>query len=232
MRYLALATDYDGTLASHGQVSEQSLAALERVRASGRKLLLVTGRHLPDLRSVFSNLETFDRIVAENGALLYRPNSQQETLLCEPPNQHFLERLEQQKIPFSAGRGVVATWEPHQDTVLHAIHDLGLDLQVIFNKGSVMVLPSGVNKATGMKVALSELHIRPQHVVGIGDAENDHAFLAACGRGVAVANALPALKERADWVTKCPNGQGVLEIVEELLTRDLAGIAPRGKQNQ
>jgi HAD superfamily hydrolase (TIGR01484 family) len=46
MQYLALATDYDGTLAKDGQVSEQTIAALERAMASGRKLLLVTGRML------------------------------------------------------------------------------------------------------------------------------------------------------------------------------------------
>ena len=31
----------------------------------------------------------------------------------------------------------------HQEAVLESIHDLGLELQVIFNKGAVMVLPSG-----------------------------------------------------------------------------------------
>jgi len=37
----------------------------------------------------------------------------------------------------------VATWKPHQDAVLDCIRELGLDLQVIFNKGAVMVLPAG-----------------------------------------------------------------------------------------
>lgn len=227
MRYLALATDYDGTLASDGRASEKSVAALRSVRASERKLLLVTGRHLPDLKSVFPHLELFDRVVAENGALLYRPESREELLLCEPPNPHFTELLEKRKIPISIGRGVVATSEPHQDAVLSAIHDLGLDLQVIFNKGAVMVLPSGVNKATGMKIALDELGIAPERVVGVGDAENDHAFLAACGFGVAVANALPSLKERADFVTTGANGRGTVELIEELLASDFAGRSSR-----
>jgi len=46
MCYLALACDFDGTLATHGQVDERSLLALERLLASGRKLILVTGREL------------------------------------------------------------------------------------------------------------------------------------------------------------------------------------------
>lgn len=53
MRYLALACDYDGTLAADGHVQEETVAALERLLASGRKLILVTGRQLEDLLSVF-----------------------------------------------------------------------------------------------------------------------------------------------------------------------------------
>jgi hydroxymethylpyrimidine pyrophosphatase-like HAD family hydrolase len=231
MRYVALATDYDGTLASHGTVAEETLAVLRRVLASGRKLVLVTGRHLPDLRNVFPQLDLFQSVVAENGALLYRPDSRQERLLAEPPPEAFLQSLRDRDVPFSAGRGIVATWEPHEDKVLKTIHDLGLELQVIFNKGAVMVLPSGVNKGTGLKAALDELCISLHNVVGLGDAENDHALLAACECGVAVANALPLLRERADVVTQGRNGEGVREVAEELLASDLAEFDAKLKRH-
>jgi len=124
--------------------------------------------------------------------------------------------------PSLLGRGILASWEPNQTEVLQATHDLGLDLQVIFNKGAVMVLPSGINKASGLKAALDELSLSFHNVVGIGDAENDHAFLAVCECGVAVANALPALKDRADIVTAGDHGAGVIEIANQLLDDDLA----------
>ena len=73
MRYLALACDYDGTIALDGVVDAPTLAALERLRASGRKLLLVTGRELDDLCRVFPHITLFDLVVAENGALVYWP---------------------------------------------------------------------------------------------------------------------------------------------------------------
>ena len=222
MRYAVLATDYDGTLATQGHVDAPTLAALEKVRQSGRKLILVSGRHLPDLHSVFSRLDLFDRAVLENGALLYTPETKQERLLCEPPPRNLQEALRKRSVPFSAGRGILATWEPNQTAVLEAIHDLGLDLQVIFNKGAVMVLPSGINKASGLKAALNELSLSFHNVVGIGDAENDHAFLAVCECGVAVANALPSLKDRADIVTAGDHGAGVVEIANQLLDDDLA----------
>jgi hydroxymethylpyrimidine pyrophosphatase-like HAD family hydrolase len=38
-------------------------------------------------------------------------------------------------------------------------------------------------------------------VVGIGDAENDHALLQMCGCSVAVANALDSVAAEADLVT-------------------------------
>jgi HAD superfamily hydrolase (TIGR01484 family) len=85
------------------------------------------------------------------------------------------------------GEVIVATFEPHEKTVLEVIRDLGLELQVIFNKGSVMVLPPGVNKASGLEAALREMGASPHNTVGVGDAENDHAFLRLCEVSVAVA---------------------------------------------
>ena len=85
-----------------------------------------------------------------------------------------------------------------------------------------MVLPSGVNKATGLKAALDDMGFSAHNVVGFGDAENDHAFLAKCECSVAVANALETLKDRADIVTQASHGEGVKEIAEQLLKDDLA----------
>jgi HAD superfamily hydrolase (TIGR01484 family) len=228
MRYHALACDYDGTIASHGQVPPHVVDGLERVRKSGRKLVLVTGRQVDDLLRVFPEVAVFDSVVAENGGVLYDPSTRQHTVLAEAPPPDFDRRLAERGVtPLSRGHVIVATWEPHEKTVLETIHELGLELQVIFNKGAVMVLPSGVNKATGLGHALRALRLSPRNAVGAGDAENDHAFLAVCECSVAVANALPSLKDRADVVTRGERGDGVLEIIEGLLGSDLAELAPR-----
>ncbi|WP_250125190.1 HAD family hydrolase [Chroococcidiopsis sp. CCMEE 29] len=228
MRYLALATDYDGTLAKDGQVDRTTLAALERLRDSGRRLILVTGRQLEDLLQVFPHVNLFDRIVAENGALLYQPARQEEKLLGDRPSEEFIKLLREKGVdPLSVGRVIVATWEPHKTTVVEAIRDLGLELQVIFNKGAVMVLPSGLNKAVGLNAALSELGLSPHNTVGVGDAENDRAFLDLCKCSVAVANALPIVKERADFVTNGNRGAGVTELIDQLITSDLDELEPQ-----
>jgi hydroxymethylpyrimidine pyrophosphatase-like HAD family hydrolase len=222
MKYLVLATDYDGTLASHGEVYPDTIDALRRVKASGRRLVLVSGRHLEDLKSVFPHTDLFDCLVLENGALLYYPSRHEERTLCEAPSEAFLAALREMNVPFETGRCIVATRVPHHTAVLDVIRELALDLQVIFNKGAVMVLPSGVNKATGLHSALHSFHLSLHNTVGIGDAENDHALLSACKLGVAVANAVEPLKKRAQVVTRSPKGAGVIEIIDQLLEDDLA----------
>jgi hydroxymethylpyrimidine pyrophosphatase-like HAD family hydrolase len=232
MRYLALATDYDSTLATDSRVNKTTVAALERVLASGRKLILVTGRELEDLQSVCPHLDLFEWVVAENGALLYRPSDHTEKTLGAAPPEKFIRELDRHGVrPLGVGRVIVATREPHEKAVLEVIHDLGLELQVIFNKGAVMVLPSGVNKATGLAAALKELGLSPHNVVGVGDAENDHAFLTFCECSVAVANALPQVKETADFVTKGHHGAGVIELIGRLVEEDLRAWDERLKRH-
>lgn len=222
MRFQALATDYDGTLATHGKVTDETLNALQRLADSGRKLLLVTGREVPDLKRVFPQMSVFDCVVAENGALFYEPATGREKLLCGPAPQSLVTRLHAEKVPISVGHAIVATTETYQERVRQAIAQTGLSLHVIFNKGSVMVLPAGVNKASGLLRALDSMGLRPENVVGVGDAENDSDFLGVCGCAVAVSNALPALKLRADLLTAGDHGSGVVELIDQLLADDLA----------
>src|SRR5262245_19207007 len=119
MRYLALACDYDGTLAHHGRIDAHTAAALEPLLASGRKLLMVTGRELEDLLAHQPPIELFDWVVAENGALLYKPSTRETKPLADPPSEKFLDALKRRRLgPVSAGRAIVATWEPHEKAVL------------------------------------------------------------------------------------------------------------------
>jgi HAD superfamily hydrolase (TIGR01484 family) len=227
MYFLALATDYDGTIAHHGSVKPETVAALKQCKEGGRRLILVTGRELPDLKRVFPEFKLFDRVVAENGAVIYDPLTEEERVIAAAPPAIFVERLKERKVqPISVGRSVVATWEPHETTVLEVIRDLGLELQIIFNKGAVMVLPPGMNKGAGLQAALQELDISPHNVVGVGDAENDYSFVRACGCAAAVANALPILKETVDIRLAGDHGDGVIELLERLSREDARILPP------
>ena len=239
MPYLALATDYDGTLATDGIVDDATLVALDRWRNAGRKLILITGRQFDDLLRVFQPIDRFDFVVAENGAFLYNPHTRAERPLAERTPREFIDRLRHRinqtenagSVPeefnklvqdsdlerFGVGRVIVATWTPHETIANELIQDMGLDLQIIMNKGAVMILPTGVDKVFGLEAALTELNLSPETVVGVGDAENDISFLKFCGYAVAVANALPEVKAQMDFVTEGSRGAGVTELIDRLL---------------
>jgi HAD superfamily hydrolase (TIGR01484 family) len=219
MSFLALATDYDGTIAQHGDVTRSTYEALVRWKETGRKLVLVTGRELGDLARVCHFLELFDRLVVENGALVCHSITQEKKILASAPPKPFIDCLRARGVtPLSVGEVIVATLENYKGVVLETIEELGLKWKVILNKGAVMVLPVNVDKTTGLIEALKQLNISPADTVAVGDAENDYAFLGMCGYSAAVGNALASLKKQAHYVTRATHGAGVEELIEKLLT--------------
>ncbi|HLZ88174.1 MAG TPA: HAD-IIB family hydrolase, partial [Puia sp.] len=225
MRYQVLASDYDGTLADQGRVDPATEEKLRQLKATGRRLVLVTGREMKDLVLVFPEYRLFDYIVAENGGLIVDCATGEETPLGPPPDPKFIHRLRQSGVhPLSIGKVIAATWVPYELAVIEAIKDTGSELQVIFNKGAVMILPSGVNKATGLQSLLRSLHLSVHNAVAVGDAENDISLLQAAECAVAVNNALPSVKDMADWVTDERHGAGVAQLIDRLIAGDLAGL--------
>lgn len=92
MRYFALACDYDGTIAHEGVVAPSTIEALQRLKESGRRPILVTGRQLEELLLVFPEFAIFDRIVADNGAVLFLPLREKRRFLpshLRPNSQKF-----------------------------------------------------------------------------------------------------------------------------------------------
>ena len=232
MRYLALALDYDGTAAVDDRLTDSAAAAIERLCVSGRRAVLVTGRRIAELLRVCPNVGLFDLIVAENGAVLYDPKQRDEIPLASPLPASFAERLRQRGVaPLETGSIIVATQEPHGPVMLDVIRELGLELQVVFNRSAIIALPPGVNKGSGLQVALRKLGLSQHEAVAIGDAENDHSLLDCCECGVAVANAVPSLRERAAFVTKGANGAGVAELIDELVANDLRRMEGRLEQH-
>src|SRR6476469_4228789 len=192
---------------------------------SGRRAILLTGRQLDDLLTVCPRLSLFDYVVAENGAVLYEPRTRQQTLLGKLPPARFLRRLQElTDNSIAVGKVIVDTRVPHHTAVLQVIQEMGLELQIVFNRDAVMVLPAGVNKASGLNDALSRLGLSRHNVAGIGDAENDFAFLELCEVSAAWENSIPRLKDSVDLVTKAPRGAGVRELVRRMLKDDLRSV--------
>lgn len=223
VRFRALACDFDGTIATDGAVAPATLTALERVRASGRRLLLVTGRTGPQLEAVFAQWDVFDRIVLENGAVLVDPSTGTDRLLCAPVSADLVHALRRRGVvPMSVGRAICAAGVGHLETIRGAIRLLGLPLHTVVNRGGVVVLPLGVSKASGTETALHEVGETAAACVAAGDAENDLPMLGLAGCGVAVANALAEVKAASALVTSQPDGAGIAELAAGLVADDLA----------
>ena len=153
----ALATDYDGTIAHDGAWTSDAVAALGATRSPAGGCVLVTGRELDDLFAMFRSIDRLrPDCRRERRALLYDPATKAARSSSPPPPPRWSSGCAGEGVPLSVGRSIVATVEPHEHAVLAAIRDLGLEWHVIFNKGSVMALPSGVTKATGLAPALED----------------------------------------------------------------------------
>jgi hydroxymethylpyrimidine pyrophosphatase-like HAD family hydrolase len=226
MRFRVLACDYDRTIAQHGLVSPAALASLVRVRESGRRLILATGRTRGQLEPVMGAVAAlFDRLVLENGAVLLDPATGRHRLLCEPIPARFVEELRRREAgPLVVGRGMVSTGLAHLGAVEAVIAGLRLDLHTVVNIDTVMALPSRVSKASGAREALTELGEEAAACVAVGDGENDVALLEMAGCAVALANSLPCVAAVADLVLSLPDGAGVAELAAQLVADDLAGL--------
>ena len=204
----AIAVDFDGTLADAGAVSVDVLDSLRQVRDAGICVVLVTGRILEELRLVRPDIDgEVDAIVAENGGVVSKGPRTRTT--AHPIDRRLAEALSRAGIVCRAGEVLLACSGADEPTVLSEIRRLGLDCQLVRNRGELMVLPAGVSKAAGLIESLAEFGISPHNTVGIGDAENDESLLGVCELSVAVANAVEALKEQADIVLDEPDGAGI-----------------------
>lgn len=221
-----IASDFDGTLAKDGEVAAECTAALRRWKRAGGRLLLITGREMDDLVRVYPDLGLWDLAVTENGAVLLDPATGSVELLGEPPGAQLLDELRAAGVrPLSHGRVILASFEPMRERIRRVLRAAGAERDLIGNKGALMVLPRGINKATGLQRALAILGGTAAETVALGDAENDLGFMALCGYSVAPANALNSVKAVADLVTAGRHGTGIAQAIAQLLEQ---GRGPGG----
>jgi hydroxymethylpyrimidine pyrophosphatase-like HAD family hydrolase len=222
MRHRVLACDYDGTLATEGVCSDQTVEALQRVAAAGVRLVLVTGRTREELEDVFDPGTLFEAIVVENGAVVIDVTTGKEELLAPKIPARLVTEFERTGVtPLVVGRVLCSTAWSQQPKLSAAIAKVGVDRQVVRNRESAMVLPPGISKRTGIEAALRALGESRSSTVAVGDGENDIALFAVAGVSVAVANAVDVLKARADVVLTEPNGKGIQALAAAIVAGDL-----------
>jgi hydroxymethylpyrimidine pyrophosphatase-like HAD family hydrolase len=200
MKLAAVAIDYDGTIAVNGAFDPGARDAIAQLRLHGIAVVLVTGRRLDELKAVGGNLGCFNAIVAENGAVLYFPESGRHAVIGHAPSPRFVDALLQRGVDIAVGDSIIETDAGRATSVLDVIRALEQPQILAFNRGRLMVLPPGIAKSIGLARVLSTLRLSIHNTIGIGDAENDHDLLDACEVGVAVEWGSPALRAVADEV--------------------------------
>jgi hydroxymethylpyrimidine pyrophosphatase-like HAD family hydrolase len=225
MRYAALATDGDGTVLKDNRMADEVAVALERYRAVGGRLFLVTGERVEQLAE-FPRLDLFDQVVAENGAVLFDPATRNEIVLCDPPPAKLIETLRTHgACDVKCGRVVITTKKDSKCEVEDVLAASKVNWQIINNRKDLLLLPTGVDKASGLTALLKKIGMRAEQVAGVGDAENDIALISACGLAVAVSDAVPRLKKHAQFITKGGAGHGVVELLERMMRDELPRVA-------
>jgi hypothetical protein len=176
------------------------------------------------------DLSMFDAVVAENGAVVCLPGIGRTIHLGEPPSAEFLARLRSQSIPFQAGSVIVGTWDRHAREMLELVREFGIDAQLIFNRGALMLLPSGVNKRAGVRHALDELRRSEHNMIAFGDAENDLPLFKMAALAVAARGARPEVAAQADERLSKPGGGGVARYILQVIEAN--GMLPTPRRHR
>jgi Cof subfamily protein (haloacid dehalogenase superfamily) len=262
MRPALVATDLDGTLVrSDYTISDRTLALLDRLTVP---LVLVTGRPIRWLSTVYSRLRRPPIAVVANGAAVYDPATDTvlhsaplsgaeladacRRLRAAIPDVSFAVEVDGGRRLLHEADHPIGSWEITQDA-RRAVEEAELVAQPAAKllvragqrdsdeftalvrsalsglceathssrSGLVEISAAGVTKASGLAWVAARLGVPAQRVVAFGDMPNDLPMLAWAGRGVAVANAHPAVRASADDVTGSNDDDGVAAYLERYL---------------
>lgn len=193
----ALVTDLDRTLTGHDlRIDPRAVRRMAALREAGVRVVVASGRTLEYMLDARLD-EVADAIVAENGAVI-----------CVPRGLHLEVREPGFKTEARIALGPLAdsfTWGrvlgsgPSSLTrrATGLLHAAGVDHHVEWNAGEAMLLPLGVDKATGANVALRHMDLDLADAWAIGDGENDVSLFRAAALSAAPANAPEAVRASA-----------------------------------
>ncbi len=188
-----IAIDMDGTLLLPDHtISPAVKAAIAAARERGVNVVLTTGRPYAGVHSYLKELhmeQPGDYCITYNGALVQKAgdgSTVAQTALSYD-DYRFLEQLSRE-----VGYTVLKS-APY----------------------FLEILDKRVNKGTGVKSLADALGIKPEEIMAIGDQENDIAMIEFAGVGVAMDNAIPAVKEAANFITKSNLEDGVAFAIEK-----------------
>jgi len=201
----------------------------------GLTVILVSGRTHAALAPFVEALGEIDGVVGENGAVVEAPRGRRPVRFGAGTAAAVRRRLRAAPdLAVEFGR-VVASVRRAERARLARLVD-GLPVILIDNVDRVMVLPVGISKATGVRIALARMGLGGGRFAAIGDGENDVPMLREAEVSGAVANATAAARAAAHYLCRAPSARGVAEFVRGPLAdrwradRGDGRVAPRPRE--
>ncbi|HUL62558.1 MAG TPA: HAD family hydrolase [Methanocella sp.] len=221
-------SDYDRTFTDASlRVAPGLPEAIHRLRGRGVLFSIVSGRKFSFMMDLYHSMDgLMDSFIAENGCVGYADGCRQT--LCEAGHRDaLLAALGRRKVPYDPGDVVISVNRRYLQEV-EAVLDRHPSYTMIRNVDSLMLLPHGASKATGIRWLMDVYCVDPQEMACIGDAENDIDMRGLCSIMGAVSNALPAVKRESDYVCRRSFGAGLLEFLEYIENNQAAKAPGEG----
>jgi hydroxymethylpyrimidine pyrophosphatase-like HAD family hydrolase len=209
-------SDYDRTFTDETLHVAPGLAeAIGRLQEKGVLFSVVSGRKFPFMMDFYRSMGGLvDSFIAENGCIGYAKGCRQ--VICEAGHRdELLQSLDRAAIPYDAGDVVISVHRRYLPGVEQVLAGYPA-FHVIKNVDSLMLLPHGASKATGIRWLMDMYCVGTGEMACIGDAENDIDMRGLCSLMGAVANALPAVKMESDYICHDSFGYGLLEFLEHI----------------
>ena len=231
MRVKAISLDIDGTITYKDRtLSIDALKAIRLAERLGLPVMLVTGNSVPFAEAAAVFIGTSGPVIAEDGGALSikgEGTMRKRVFLTDMDEEWILwselkKRYPEAELSYSTMErkaGLVITRKVPVEAVRELIEELGLNLTAVDSGFAIHIKKPWINKGAGIEKACEFLGIRPSEVTHVGDGENDLDAFRVVGYRVAIAQAPESLKEKADYVTEEPYGDGGAEAVMHILKK-------------
>ncbi|MFQ6011946.1 MAG: HAD family hydrolase [Nitrososphaerales archaeon] len=211
--------DYDRTLTDEMlSPTAEAFEAIGKATALGLRFIIVTGRQLDFLLSLEEVRENATALVAENGAIAYELSTSRKSSPFASEATLIKKAFQGSGLRFQQFEVMTSLSRRYENEVKTLISKNRLEADLHFNVDSIMVLPTGISKASGLALALDLIGASNKGIICFGDGENDIPLFKEADISVAVANAVSDVKAKADIVTTLSGGLGVAEQINRMLT--------------
>jgi HAD superfamily hydrolase (TIGR01484 family) len=251
MKYKALMLDIDGTIIPYRKDALPSLRVKEAIRKAHEKVkvCLATGRPYFMVKHLIEYLDLHGLVIMNDGAQVMDSKTKKiyyerqldisdakkacdilhnagvEFLIHDSGKDFVYSKRYSPQKPFNIF-SLKSYEESFADTVIDALSDIptikvnkthfGKKNQVGF-----LISHAEATKLHGIFEVAKIWNITTEEIIGVGDSGNDFQLLMASGLKVAMGNALPELKDIADYIAPSVTEDGVADVIEKFILNEV-----------